>query len=49
MAGGTTSTKIKYPANPYEENQKQLRANAVRGKSIDYAAKPLEEFEVERY
>ena len=49
VAGGTTSTKIKYPANPYEENQKQLRANAVRGKSIDYAAKPLEEFEVERY
>lgn len=49
VSGGTTSTKIKYPANPYEKNQRQLRANSVRGKSIDYAAKPLEEFEVERY
>ena len=49
VSGGTTSTKIKYPSNPYEKNQRQLQANAVRGKSIDYAAKPLEEFEVERY
>ncbi len=61
VSGGTTSTRIRYPAdsreaenqkaqrNPYAENQKQVRANAVRGKGFDYATKPLEEFETERY
>lgn len=36
-------------SNPYAENQKQVRANAVRGKGFDYATRPLEEFEMERY
>lgn len=48
VSGGTTSTRIQYPTNPYDENKKQLKANAVRGQSIDLAARPLEEFEVER-
>ena len=49
VSGGTTSTRIQYPANPYEENKKQLKANAVRGNHINLAARPLEEFEVECY
>lgn len=86
VSGGTTSTRIKYPAdsekakeknplaetedagvdipeedaqrtpiarmgrtNPYAANQGQVRAAAVRGKGFDYATKPLEEFEMERY
>ena len=85
VSGGTTSTRIRYPAdskeaqeknaqtgfgenaqrgsalslnaknprqsqlNPYAMNQRQVRANAVRGKGFDYATKPLEEFEMERY
>ena len=81
VSGGTTSTKIRYPAdserareknpqagsedavgkesvaepqgqartNPYAANQRQLRANAVRGNGFDYATRPLEEFEMERY
>lgn len=36
-------------ANPYRQSQWQIRADAVRGKHIDYTAKPLEEFEMERY
>lgn len=93
VSGGTTSTKIRYPAdserakekslqtdgedagrkssaaepqertrtnpnaanqrqtrtNPYAANQRQLRANAVRGTGFDYATRPFEEFEMERY
>ena len=73
VSGGTTSTKIRYPAdsegarkknaqtglgdaaqreslvNSDAENQRQVRANAVRGKGFDYATRPLEEFEMERY
>lgn len=85
VSGGTTSTKIRYPAdskeaqeksaqagsgdnarrgsavdpdaenpgrsqtNPYAMNQRQVRANAVRGQGFDYATRPLEEFEMERY
>lgn len=85
VSGGTTSTRIRYPAdsqeaqkqkdqtdfgnaargdssantdteiqrqtrrNPYAENQRQVRANAVRGTGFDHATRPLEEFEMERY
>lgn len=57
VSGGTTSTRIQYPAdsekakdeNPYAANRNQLLANAVRGNGFDYATKPLEEFEMERY
>lgn len=86
VSGGTTSTKIRYPAdserakekspqadnkdtgaegsavnpvadtrnrrqnvNPYAASQRQNQANAVRGKGFDYATRPLEEFEMERY
>ena len=71
VSGGTTSTKIRYPAdsekakekssptddkgaqrqnvNPYAANQRQSQANAVRGMGFDYATRPLEEFEMERY
>ncbi len=35
--------------NPYQQSQWQIRSDAVRGKNIDYAARPLEEFETERY
>jgi hypothetical protein len=74
VSGGTTSTKIRYPAdserakekgpqtdnqdkgtnrqqnvNPYSASQRQNQANAVRGKGFDYATRPLEEFEMERY
>ena len=69
VSGGTTSTKIRYPAasekedsekedsqtanrrqqNPYAANQRQLFANAVRGKGFDHATRPREEFEMERY
>lgn len=35
--------------NPYQQSQRQIRADAVRGQSIDYVARPLEEFEMERY
>lgn len=49
VSGGTTTTSIKYPADPYAENQRKLKENAVRGRSIDYAARPLEEFEMERF
>lgn len=38
VSGGTTSTKIKYPANPYEESKKTLGAEEAKGKNIDYAA-----------
>lgn len=38
VSGGTTSTKIKYPANPYDENKKTLQAEAAKGNNIDYAA-----------
>lgn len=96
VSGGTTSTKIRYPAdsekakekssptddkgasvegssanpaganrsrsganpytvnqrqnvNPYAASQRQNQANAVRGMGFNYATKPLEEFEMERY
>lgn len=35
--------------NPYAASQRQNQANAVRGKGFDYATRPLEEFEMERY
>ena len=38
VSGGTTSTQIKYPANPYEQSQKALRAEEAKGRNIDYAA-----------
>lgn len=38
VSGGTTSTRIKYPANPYEESRKTLGAEEAKGKNIDYAA-----------
>lgn len=38
VSGGTTSTKIKYPSNPYEENKKILQEEAAKGNNIDYAA-----------
>jgi len=49
---GVDSNKKKqgqFQANPYQQNQRTIWANAVRGKNIDYAARPLEEFEMERY
>lgn len=96
VSGGTTSTKIRYPAdsekakekssptndrdkgadgsavnsartdrgqsgtspfainrrqnvNPYAASHRQNQANEVRGKGFDYATRPLEEFEMERY
>ncbi|MCI8483849.1 MAG: hypothetical protein HFH41_05870 [Lachnospiraceae bacterium] len=38
VSGGTTNTKIKYPANPYEESRKVLGGEEAKGKNIDYAA-----------
>lgn len=38
VSGGTTNTKIKYPANPYENSRKTLLAEASKGQNIDYAA-----------
>ncbi|MFG6383330.1 MAG: hypothetical protein K1V96_03605 [Lachnospiraceae bacterium] len=38
VSGGTTSTKIKYPGNPYEESKRILGGEAAKGKNIDYAA-----------
>lgn len=38
VSGGTTSTKIKYPANPYDENKKTIQEEESKGKNIDYAA-----------
>ncbi|MCI9175958.1 MAG: hypothetical protein HFH49_13655 [Lachnospiraceae bacterium] len=38
VSGGTTSTRIKYPVNPYEESRKTLGAEEAKGKNIDYAA-----------
>lgn len=38
VSGGTTSTSIKYPKNPYEENKKILGEEDAKGKNIDYAA-----------
>ena len=35
--------------NPYAASQRQNQANAVRGMGFNYATKPLEEFEMERY
>ena len=49
VSGGTTSTKIRYPSDPYAENQRQNRTNAARGNGFDHATRPLEEFEIERY
>ncbi len=38
VAGGTTSTKIKYnEENPYEKNAKSLQAEAVKGNNVDLA------------
>ncbi len=49
VSGGTTSTKIKYPANPYEQNQKKFQEASAKGNQFDYAVQPKEEFEMERY
>ncbi len=38
ISGGTTSTRIEYPTNPYEENKRALEAEDAKGKNIDYAA-----------
>lgn len=38
VSGGTTSTRIKYPADPYEQRKKTLGAEEAKGKNIDYAA-----------
>lgn len=38
VSGGTTSTSIKYPKNPYEESKKVLGEEDAKGKNIDYAA-----------
>lgn len=38
VAGGTTSTKIKYNEdNPYEKNAKSLQAEAFKGNNVDIA------------
>ncbi len=38
VAGGTTSTKIKYNEdNPYEKNAKSLQAEAFKGNNVDVA------------
>lgn len=38
VSGGTTSTSIKYPADPYEKSRKILGDEEAKGKNIDYAA-----------
>lgn len=38
VSGGTTSTRIKYPADPYEQSKKTLGAEEAKGKNINYAA-----------
>ncbi len=38
VSGGTTSTRIKYPADPYEKSKKVLGEEEAKGKNIDYAA-----------
>ncbi len=38
VSGGTTSTRIKYPADPYEKSKKILGEEEAKGKNIDYAA-----------
>lgn len=38
VSGGTTSTRIKYPADPYENSKKVLGEEEAKGKNIDYAA-----------
>ena len=38
VSGGTTSTSIKYPADPYEKSRKILGEEDAKGKNIDYAA-----------
>ena len=38
VSGGTTSTSIKYPADPYEKSRKILGGEDAKGKNIDYAA-----------
>lgn len=38
VSGGTTSTSIKYPADPYEKSRKILGEDAAKGKNVDYAA-----------
>ena len=39
IAGGTTSTQIRYPneSNPYQQNLKAMDAAKLRGLNIDYA------------
>lgn len=44
-----TASQRQARSNPYAANQRQLRANAVRGNGFDYATRPFEEFEMERY
>ena len=38
VSGGTTSTQIKYPADPYRESQRALLEENAKGNHIDYAA-----------
>lgn len=38
VSGGTTSTQIKYPADPYTESQRALLEENAKGNHIDYAA-----------
>ena len=38
VSGGTTSTQIKYPADPYKESQRALLEENAKGRQIDYAA-----------
>lgn len=38
VSGGTTSTQIKYPADPYKESQRALIEENAKGRQIDYAA-----------
>ena len=38
VSGGTTSTQIRYPADPYRESQRALAEENAKGNHIDYAA-----------
>lgn len=38
VSGGTTNTKIKYPANPYENSRRVMLEEASKGQNIDFAA-----------
>ena len=38
VSGGTTSTQIKYPSDPYTKSQKALLDENAKGNNIDYAA-----------